>query len=49
MLDYLPGEALVEIAELGHTENVECAIVADNFGDVVDHSDYDLTACDFGR
>ncbi|SRR6266511_908043 len=48
LLDYLPGKALVEVTESGHTGNVgECAVVAEHFGDVIDHNDYEPTACDF--
>ena len=47
-LDYLPGKALIEVTQDGHTNNVgECAVVNENFGHHIEHSDYDHAACDF--
>jgi hypothetical protein len=47
-LDYIPGKALVEVTQAGHTNNVgECAVVTENFGDHIEKSDYEKAACDF--
>jgi hypothetical protein len=47
-LDYIPGKALVEVTEIGHTDDVgECAVVNENFGDHMDSIDIHKAACDF--
>jgi hypothetical protein len=47
-LDYLPHRALVEVVKDGHSNNVgACAVVTENFGRHVEHTDYDHVACDF--
>ena len=47
-LDYLPGQALVQATEYGHTANVGyCVLVRQNYGAVMDRGDYKEIACDF--
>jgi hypothetical protein len=47
-LDYVPGKALIEVTEVGHTNNVgECVVITENFGDHVEPADYERSACDF--
>jgi hypothetical protein len=45
-LDYLPHRAMLELQRYS-TGRRACAVVSEDFGDVLDGQDVDYTACDF--